>query len=1405
MSTRRLFDAIVFSTLLACTFSYAQEPEGRSQIPLAGDWLHRFAAKGKTVAPPASWSRDAKTFPGTVKIKEGIEGLWIKRDIEIPATWKGFKSILVLEHPLFAAAVYVNGKSAGTVMSYGGELDLSAHAKPGTNSSLELFFPRSGGTLISDDPWISKVVAKKPVWANKVGVLGMPGTFRIERRTPTIEVSGVWYKTFTRGGVRIEPQLELKAAKALKGVKAEVCVYDAAGTDGIPVLSSIFKLGNLPAGDSLRRLKMPAANLKLWGLREPNLYYGQVRLLDASGKELDRSNPELFGVREFWISGRDYYLNGVKTHLTLDHTANKFKSTEDALKAGVTLSYTKHAKNAAHLVHDNAAEAFKHDRLGMGYISYSVDIDRDSPNLADKAVRAAYRRFLDSRMKRMRNHPSILFWVFSINIVGSTHDPVKIGRSSRKNRNLNGNISLAEQKRADDTRPAFHHMGVGVGDIDSGNFYFNHLPVQSVEDWLSAWRKDGDKPFMFIEYMGGPMKRDFRGYTTEYLARLYGDRAYQEESQALRDYTSLIRPRLHKWHVNPWAYSPLALEYSLDFIPKTSFNARYNGVPFDLWVFPPKKQLLKAGGPELEAIRKRNEVAKGVLSPDSFQLGGPADDWTSKTHAFRAGERIVKSVLCVHDRNTTVEIEVNWEARVEGEAKSLASGVLKSTLGPWSRNALEFEFKAPANDSTKPLKMELSARVSGPDGISAKLGPFACEVWPDAKPVAAPAYFTVIDPEEKSSAWLEKAGAKLKPFDAAGTKPEILVIGRGAMRQLDKLPFTAEDVRNGLRVLFCEQYGGDLERLGFRVDDHCPRVAFPGKAATVILDGLDARALHDWNGDATLLPWGPERDPTFTPPSRRAPHWSNKGSVISVMIETPQHGPFKSLIDCEFDLAYSGLLSWRHGAGEILFLQADVSGRTASDPAVELLGRNIVRHFNKPLKGRQAKTVLCASPASLETAAALGFKTALLSEAGELKPEDATILFGKKDAELWPRFKEKALSFAKAGGSVLFLSAGEKLFSDDVFSGLRLKPFRASKAADRIDASPLLDGVGLQNVRWRGEIDLLAIAAEPGVPFQGLLNGLAGIMPLGRGQLTFLQIERDAFEDYTAMRERDANLRKPDEKPLTDAWFSKNRNRSRWQAQRLASLVLANLGAESSSDLTRGIFEAKLKMPFYPVDRWVLLGPIKPPADPHADPVDRDFSALLKHRAFEKPVRANGKNLNWIAPTDFNNGLGVAGMVDISKVYNRTMQGQTAIAISHIWSSYDRKATFMFGADWHLKVELNGNRIFKTGGDVKSNVGRTYGKDFVFTVKAPLKKGWNEVICTIAAGSAGHAFWFQYSNPGDAIEAQKITPPKKPYIFLKNQGMLKFKDLGDESKENSFSLYSEVLTGMDDPYLFIYW
>jgi hypothetical protein len=56
---------------------------------------------------------------------------------------------------------------------------------------------------------------------------------------------------------------------------------------------------------------------ELWDIYTPqNKLTAEVSLLDDASKVLDTNWPVRFGFREFWIDGRDFFLNGSRIFLS---------------------------------------------------------------------------------------------------------------------------------------------------------------------------------------------------------------------------------------------------------------------------------------------------------------------------------------------------------------------------------------------------------------------------------------------------------------------------------------------------------------------------------------------------------------------------------------------------------------------------------------------------------------------------------------------------------------------------------------------------------------------------------------------------------------------------------------------------------------------------------------------------------------------------------------------------------------------------------------------------------------------------------------------------------------------------------------------------------------------------------
>jgi hypothetical protein len=175
------------------------------------------------------------------------------------------------------------------------------------------------------------------------------------------------------------------------------------------------------------------------------------------------------------------------------------------------------------------------------------------------------------------------------------------------------------------------------------------------------------------------------------------------------------------------------------------------------------------------------------------------------------------------------------------------------------------------------------------------------------------------------------------------------------------------------------------ERLGFRVAEYGLREAFPRVPDHPLLESVRPEHLRDWRGGATLLPprlayaMRPRYGPTVKWCGIEVPRaWrcGNRGNVASVLIEKPARGDFLPVLDGGYALQYSPLFEYREGTGVVVFCQADVTGRTATDPAAELLAANVLRYASNWQPTPRRKTLYAGDPAGQKHLEAAGLSPA---------------------------------------------------------------------------------------------------------------------------------------------------------------------------------------------------------------------------------------------------------------------------------------------------------------------------------------------------------------------------------------------------------------------------------------------
>jgi hypothetical protein len=371
--------------------------------------------------------------------------------------------------------------------------------------------------------------------------------------------------------------------------------------------------------------------------------------------------------------------------------------------------------------------------------------------------------------------------------------------------------------------------------------------------------------------------------------------------------------------------------------------------------------------PAALALVRNNRPLLGCIS-------GAVAHVTSKDHNLQAGEVLEKQLIVINNSRAPVSCALTWSLGALGTASG--SATVSVETGQSQRIPLSLTLPA----TLAPGSYDLKATFAFANGET-QTDQFQIDVAP--KPGAAAAATTgtisLYDPSGETAATLDRLNVHYHTIDATTPvgKGDILVIGKAALTVNGPAP-DVRGVRTGGRVLIFEQKSEVLEkRFGFRIEEYGLRQVFKRIPDHALLAGIETASLHDWNGDATLLPPRLASEPNpryYGAPTvtwcgmdvTRLWRCGNRGDVASVLIEKPTSGDFLPVLDGGFSLQYTPLVEYREGSGLILFCQADVTGRSTVDPAADALCRNLIKRISSFTPAPSRACVYIGDPAGKE-------------------------------------------------------------------------------------------------------------------------------------------------------------------------------------------------------------------------------------------------------------------------------------------------------------------------------------------------------------------------------------------------------------------------------------------------------
>ncbi|MCD7936658.1 MAG: beta-glucuronidase [Tannerellaceae bacterium] len=227
---------------------------------------------------------------------------WYQKEVNIPSSWKKDRVLLFLERPHTETMVWVNGKEVGmqNSLSIPHQYEITSYLKSGKNNITIRIDNRTKDIDVGKD---SHSITDQ-TQGNWNGVVG-----KIELRTTP--------KTYIED-VQVYPDIHTKTAKVKVNVvgtssgmiKLEARSFNGEHTHAVQPLVQTFKASQL--SEPIELDLWIGEEMQLWDEFHPNLY--NLKVTVETGNKQDVREVR-FGMREFTIRGKYFYINGRKTML----------------------------------------------------------------------------------------------------------------------------------------------------------------------------------------------------------------------------------------------------------------------------------------------------------------------------------------------------------------------------------------------------------------------------------------------------------------------------------------------------------------------------------------------------------------------------------------------------------------------------------------------------------------------------------------------------------------------------------------------------------------------------------------------------------------------------------------------------------------------------------------------------------------------------------------------------------------------------------------------------------------------------------------------------------------------------------------------------------------------------------
>jgi beta-galactosidase len=1157
----------------------AQQPPktGWGSILVPGDWQHENDN-----------SIPGLTKRGTGKIWEKFNGsqltkAWYQRTILIPQDWQKKTLFLNFQRVSTDAEIYINGIKCGDIDWPYGTVDISRVVKSGKDNTLSILV-----TAVADQKEKTIIMGPNEMYKAeaKLDSRGLIGAIQLLSLPNIPQISDVFVQPSTRKK-QIELDIELTDVTQQETVKVVAQMLNEKGE----VEQEFTTNTNVSAiHKQIIKTIWNWQNPRLWDMGKPNLY---TLKLSLKGQKISDEYTQQFGFREFWIEGRQFYLNGTEIHLRPIVAEEPWAIAISQVADRIIDGYNFAGYNIAELWpwnHDERGKwhfredfAQRADLKGFPLIAPALDIAPIASHKTWNSSKANWEKRMATDLRRYRNHPSILIWANSPNFFGHSDDqnPRRIG-----NKNIEGTITKIEDKRLqqiapigeeaisiikkyDPTRPVMMHQGGSIGDIYALNSYLNMIPLQEREEWLSSWQQKGDMPYMVVEFgtpLHATMMRGRNGFAssvvseplmTEFSAIYLGKQAYELETT---EYRNKIRELFIKeqeyqnWYGNiELNFAPAFQKLLQLFNTNTWRSWRTMGmtggmIPWNNgqgWqVSTEGKQQINSGqtSPNQRGVYLK-QVPKSLwynLQPQANIIhpsGQALLQNNNSTLAWIAGVQITAK-----DHNFTAGEKLHKQVVLINDTRTnqpfsfnwqaLVNGqVTKQEKTGTIETGQTLFFPIEIN-----LNQDIIQKIDGEISLKATIGnqqhedKFAFRIFHKQQKVTGT--ITAFDPIGKTTKMLQQLGYKVVPWDKKNA-PKLLIIGREALS--NPLPELENFVRNGGIAIAFTQKPQFFQKLGFRISPHQTRRVFPVNTNHPILNGLDELDLRDWQGESTLIEAYPN---TLNQTDvKRSPHgvpwygwhWSNRGTLSSATIEKPHNSSWRPILEAEFDLAYSPLMELDYGKGRLILNTLDLEDHVPKDAAAAKITQQIIEYGANKPLSPKANQVILIGN-KLDQAKLDALGLIYQSSNSLITESQLTIIGAEANVE-----DQELKAYLNNGGKVFLLPRN----SPDTALEVRLQQGKIA-TLPTLPNWQEVSGISTSDLHSRTNYDNWLIQSGGEVASNGLLSRIT----VGKGVAIFCQIDPEKLN-------ADQNT-----------YF----RYTRWRQTRTISQILANMGASFKAD-----------------------------------------------------------------------------------------------------------------------------------------------------------------------------------------------------------------------------------------------